>query len=441
VWAWGINDKGQLGNGTTSGTLPIPPTAVMNLGNGVKAIAAGAGQGLALTTGGVIKGWGDDTYGQLGDGTVGGACQCRSTPVQVSTLSGVTAIAAGQYHSLAIVGSPPGTWTWGRDDSGQLGDGVAAAGAYSATPVQVSGLAAMAFVAGGSAHSLASALQPTVAPTPTPPTTPVPTAAGSATPTSTAAPTATAVPFTSTPTPTNTFTPTATFTASPTPTGTLTPTATPTATSTPTPTPTATQAPPNYQAIGYYAAGPSPNVQYGAKAQIETADPRVAAGDISWVRTAVQYNPNGGPSYFAEIGWMKHDDGSFTVHITSTDPTQPAGTFISTDYPQYAPSVGSTHGYQVLWNPGASAYDLFYDGIFVAQRAAFPILTRVSCGGETLKSASAMGISGCLNNQYATNATGSWANYPSKQYQVNTEAGYAVVDLATANSWQVRGNN
>jgi hypothetical protein len=56
-------------------------------------------------------------------------------------------------------------------------------------------------------------------------------------------------------------------------------------------------------------------------------------------------------------------------------------------------------------------------------------------------SASAMGISGCLNNQYAIDATGSWAPYPTYQPQVNTEAGYSIVPMASANSWQVRGNN
>ncbi|MCX6039537.1 MAG: S8 family serine peptidase, partial [Caldilinea sp.] len=94
---WGNNASGQLGDGTT--VARYTPVEVSGLGSGVAAIAGGTHHSCALTTTGGAKCWGNNDYGQLGDGTH----ETWYTPLEVSGLgSGVAAIAAGGYHSCAL---------------------------------------------------------------------------------------------------------------------------------------------------------------------------------------------------------------------------------------------------------------------------------------------------------------------------------------------------
>ncbi|MFC5471295.1 immunoglobulin-like domain-containing protein, partial [Cohnella suwonensis] len=138
LWAWGDNDYGQLGDGTT--TRRYTPVQVLS---GVQAIAAGARHSLALKSDGTLWAWGDNSVGDLGDGTT----IDRHTPVQV--LSGVQAVASRGFHSLAL--KSDGTlWAWGDNAYGQLGDGTTI---NSSTPVQV--LSDVQAIAAGFNHSLA----------------------------------------------------------------------------------------------------------------------------------------------------------------------------------------------------------------------------------------------------------------------------------------------
>jgi hypothetical protein len=151
--AWGDNSLGQLGDGTSSDSdVPV----AVSVSTGVKQISAGYFHSLALLSNGTVVAWGENDLGQLGDGTT----TTSDVPVAVSGLSGVTAVAAGGDHSLALLSN--GTvMAWGYNQYGQLGDGTATgpemcgSQACSRVPVAVSGLTGVTAIAAGSGHSLA----------------------------------------------------------------------------------------------------------------------------------------------------------------------------------------------------------------------------------------------------------------------------------------------
>lgn len=141
LWGWGQNNFGQLGDGTTDERHA--PVAI--LPGSVAAIAAGYRHALALRADGTIDAWGFNDSGQLGDGLAINAAAYATLPQQVVGLNGATQIAAGAYHSLAVLGD--GTVrAWGWNGNGQLGDGTTS---DSSVPVTVSGAAAPLLLSGG----------------------------------------------------------------------------------------------------------------------------------------------------------------------------------------------------------------------------------------------------------------------------------------------------
>ena len=140
VAAWGYNNYGQLGTGdTTTRRVPalvIPAGALA--GKHVVAVAAAAYGSFALCDDGSLAAWGYNDEGELGDGTT----TTRSVPVAVATPAGlrIAALAAGQYHTLALC--TDGTLlAWGYNNFGQLGNDSTVS---NTLPVPIGGFGALA---------------------------------------------------------------------------------------------------------------------------------------------------------------------------------------------------------------------------------------------------------------------------------------------------------
>jgi alpha-tubulin suppressor-like RCC1 family protein len=165
VLAWGSNADDQLGDGRGSGeqhssdvAVPVctAPEPHCNPLRGVVSVAAGGNHSLALLRNGAIYAWGENRFGQVGDGTT----ENRDYAVLVGG-NGI-AIAAGAYHSLASVSAENGwVWDWGRNSSGQLGNGenkgpeTCESGEPCSKGPRPINLHEVVAVAGGEAHSLA----------------------------------------------------------------------------------------------------------------------------------------------------------------------------------------------------------------------------------------------------------------------------------------------
>ncbi len=181
VEAWGKNEEGQLGDGTTTNS-DVPVTVCARAGglgspdacprrlHGVVAISAGSwysypneianatGYSLALLRDGTVVAWGSNEFGQLADGGTAPSdvpvrvCAVGETKLPCAKpLRGVIAISAGPTFALALLRN--GTVVaWGDNAKGQLGDGITVA---SSVPVPVSGLTGVRAIAAGGIFGLA----------------------------------------------------------------------------------------------------------------------------------------------------------------------------------------------------------------------------------------------------------------------------------------------
>jgi alpha-tubulin suppressor-like RCC1 family protein len=148
VWAFGDNTSGDLGNGGTApSTTPVQATGLPS----VVAVAAGYYHSLALDSSGHVWSWGYNAQGQLGNGSSDG--NPHSTPTQISGLSSIVAVAAGQYHSLAL-DSSGNLWSWGYNGDGELGNGSSDGSPHPTPAIAVSNSGFIAISAGYN-HNLA----------------------------------------------------------------------------------------------------------------------------------------------------------------------------------------------------------------------------------------------------------------------------------------------
>jgi alpha-tubulin suppressor-like RCC1 family protein len=156
VVAWGANDEGQLGNGARGangvlGVYPKPsvtPVRVTDLAD-IIAVEAGSKHALALRKDGTVWAWGRRDDGALGGGDAKPAGSLRVTsalaPVAVPGLEGITQIAAGRTHNLALRRDGH-VMSWGANSTGELGVGTRVTGW---TPAQVIGLDRVVEIAAG----------------------------------------------------------------------------------------------------------------------------------------------------------------------------------------------------------------------------------------------------------------------------------------------------
>ncbi|MGZ3722217.1 MAG: RCC1 domain-containing protein, partial [Bdellovibrionales bacterium] len=150
VYCWGDNSFGQLGNGTfINSSAPVEVAGVGGIGKlaNIKAIAAGDNHVCALTNGGNVYCWGENVNGQLGIGVFSASV---TTPTAVIGSVGIGAISAG-YQTSCALHAGGALECWGYNAEGEVGNGVAGASTNSSSVI----LAGVASVSNGGTHSCA----------------------------------------------------------------------------------------------------------------------------------------------------------------------------------------------------------------------------------------------------------------------------------------------
>lgn len=144
VRCWGQNDYGQLGDGTMTSSLT--PVSVSGVDNAVE-ISAAFNQTCALLSDGQISCWGANDAGQLGDGTTAG----RLLPTTVVGINNATQVVTGGAHSCALL-ADGSVKCWGQNLFGELGDGTTQ---NALLPQEVPGVIDVIEIAAGSVNSCA----------------------------------------------------------------------------------------------------------------------------------------------------------------------------------------------------------------------------------------------------------------------------------------------
>lgn len=123
VWCWGMNSAGNLGVDPVleQSSQPVQVTDLVE----VRQLDCGGYHSCVVLMNGTVRCWGNNQYGQLGNGRIG-VEESSWQPVDATGLADVVYVSAGVEHSCAVVGDAPGegeVWCWGNNDLGALGDG------------------------------------------------------------------------------------------------------------------------------------------------------------------------------------------------------------------------------------------------------------------------------------------------------------------------------
>lgn len=146
VWGWGTNGNGQLGRHDELYTNENTPAVIPGLSN-ITAIAGGSGHAMALKSDGTVWTWGDNAYGDLGNGTN----VQRDYAAPVAGLTNAVAIASGDSHCLVLC-SDDAVWGWGLNEDWELGIGNAT---DQWRPCSITSLTNVAAIGCGYVHSIA----------------------------------------------------------------------------------------------------------------------------------------------------------------------------------------------------------------------------------------------------------------------------------------------
>ncbi len=180
VWTWGINDYGQLGDGSTTDSdepVKVGKYAGGDLQNVVDVTVCSGlasndvdgtdGASFALDWDGEVWAWGNNDFGKLGQGSFTPAYETKAKEIPTFYNKHIIAISAGNHHVLALENDPVNgnrVWAWGKNRFGQLGNGSSGSSEMESTPARVQfddeptyldEVATIVYIDAGFEHSLA----------------------------------------------------------------------------------------------------------------------------------------------------------------------------------------------------------------------------------------------------------------------------------------------